>query len=344
MNRLLTPAERMTDRFDQAYTLNFSTIVTLRGPLSEAQLLRALRCLERRHPLLRARVEREGGAPRFVADQAAEIPLHVEQAALDTLLERANETLAPCAWQDAGPHAALIWLQHGPEHGSLLLRQHHLVSDGSSGILLMRDLLRFVAQGEPAQVEPLPSPGQDAFFPEDFGALKAQVLEQLQQRPPKPSEALRVSRFEQDQAIEARRSYSCRVQLDQATSQALAQRARAAGASVHGALMAAIARGLADETGHTGSQRLVHPVDLRRYLRELMPAAPAIGDVVGYYVTSVTTEHALQPGDALGPLARAITEGVRAGKAAREPLISAPIRGPLLVERTATLDLAGFRQ
>ncbi|HEX6245016.1 MAG TPA: hypothetical protein VFZ61_29045, partial [Polyangiales bacterium] len=77
---------------------------------------------------------------------------------------------------------------------------------------------------------------------------------------------------------------------------------------------------------------------------ELSPAAPGIGDAVGYYVSSVTTEHALGPGEELGPLARAITQGVRAGKAAREPLISAPIRGPLLVERTAGLDLAGFRQ
>lgn len=334
----------MTDRFDQAYTLNFTSIASVRGPLSEAALQRALRCLEQRHPLLTARIDRSA-EPRFLSAEAAPIPLQVEEAPVDALLARADLTLLPCAWQDAGPHAELIWLRHGTDHASLLLRQHHTVSDGSSGILLMRDLLSFLAQAsEPEQIQPLPSPGQDAFFPEDFAVLRAQALAALQQRPPAAREVLRVRRFDVDDALEHRRTSTRRLRLDRATSQALAQQARLVGATVHGVLIAAIARAIARETGQDKLQRIVHPLDLRRYLRELAPSAPPIGDAVGYYVSSVTTEHLVEAGGALGELARAITQAVRAGKAAREPLLSAPVRGPFLVERTQALEVSAFRQ
>jgi NRPS condensation-like uncharacterized protein len=344
VSRSFVPAERMAERFDKAYTLNFTSIARVTGALSEAALLRALRCLERRHPLLRARIAREGGELRYVYDEAGEIPLRIEQATPDALLARAALTLRPCAWSDAGPHAELIWLRHDAERSSLLLRQHHVVSDGSSGIVLMRDLLRFVAEGDPARVTPIPSPGQDAFFPESFAALRAATLEKLKQKPVPGPEVLRLSRFEPGEVAEARSAKIRRLQLDVDESEALALRARRAGATVHGALMAAIARAIAQETGRTALQRIVHPVDLRRYLRELEPGGTPIGEAVGYYVSAVTTEHSVDADASLDSLAHAITTGVRAAKAASEPLIAAPIRGPALVERTRAMDIAAFRE
>lgn len=169
------------------------------------------------------------------------------------------------------------------------------------------------------------------------------MLEKLRAGPPPARKALRLSRWE-DASFGARRAYTRRLRLSAPASDALARRARQAGATVHGAIMAAFALAIAQETGESDLQRMAHPVDLRRYLRERDPSAPAIPDVMGYYVSSITTEHEVQPDSALEPLAREITQAVRAAKAGREPPWTAPVRGPLLVERTRDLDIDAFRE
>jgi hypothetical protein len=333
----------MADRFEPAYTQNFTTVATVHGALSAERLERALRSLERRHPLLRARVDRGGGEPSFVVGEAKEVPLLLAQASEQELLELVARTLEPCAWGDAGPHAELTWVQHGDERSSLLLRQHHLVSDGGSGIIAMRDLLSLIDDPALERVEPVPSPGQDAFFPPSFSQLRRTVLEQINAGAPRAREALRISCW--DHPSPAVRRTSClRLRLTELESSAIAVRARREVATVHGTLMAAFALAIAQETGRAGLQRLTHPVDLRRYLRELEPTCPSIPDAMGYYVSSLTTEHEVHGHEALGVLAREITQAVRAAKSAREPLWTAPIRGPLLVERTRDLDVNAFRE
>lgn len=333
----------MADRFEPAYTQNFTTIATVRGALDARRLERALRCLERRHPLLCARVDRSASEPRFVGGEAKSVPLFRVQAAEQELPELMAGTIEPCVWHDAGPHAELTWVEHDDQRSSLLLRQHHLVSDGGSGIIAMRDLLAYLEDPGLERIQPLLSPGQDAFFPASFAELRRTVLEQASVKAPRPPEALRISRWP-DSATAARRACCLRLRLGERESSGLALRARRDGATVHGALMAAFALAIARETGRAGLQRLVHPVDLRRYLRELDPTSPPIPDAMGYYVSSLTTEHEVQGDAALGVLAREITQAVRAAKSAREPLCAAPIRGLLLLERTRDLDPSAFRE
>jgi NRPS condensation-like uncharacterized protein len=332
----------MADRFEPAGTQNFTTITTLRGVLSEERLARALCCLEKRHPLLRARIDRSEPEQKFVAGEAREIPLFVVQASEAELPALIARSIEPCAWNELGYHAQLSWVQHAPEHSSLLLRQHHLVSDGGSGILAMRDLLNFLDDPDLERVEPLPSLGQDAYFPASFAQLREKVLEQIRAGKPPAPKPLRLSRWE-DASPTSRRAYVRPLRLSEQASDALAHRARKDGATVHGALMAAFALAIAQETGESGLQRLTHPVDLRRYLREYEPSCAAIPEVMGYYVSSVTTDHEVHGSSELGALAREVTEAVRTAKADREPLWSAPIRGPLLIERTRDLDVNAFR-
>lgn len=334
----------MADRFDRAYTLNFAPVVTIRGPLTESELRRALRCLERRHPLLRARIDRGGPALRFVMEEAAEIPLIVRDVPSEHVLEQAALSIEHCAWPDAGPRAELYWLRHAPSHSTLLLRMHHVTSDGSSGILAMRDLLGFVAEGEPTRVEPLPSPGQEAFFPRGHAATRARFLEAAAKGVAQSKSEVvpfRLARMTEG-SLEARRAHVRRLRLDADASARLIQAARRDGATVHGVLMGAVSLAIAQEHGAPGLHRLSHPVDLRRYLRELDPSSTPIGDAVGYYVSAVTTDHWVGGSERLGEVARAVTAAVRAAKQYGEPLLTAPIRGPLLIERTRELDDASF--
>lgn len=343
MNRPLVPAEQMADRFDRCYTLNFTTVAELRGPLSEDGLVEALRCLERRHPLLRARIDRDGPVLAFVLGEASELALTVVDAERGQVPALVRASIEHSVWDDAGPRGELVWLRHGQDWSTLLLRLHHVVSDGSSGMLAMRDLLTFVAAPELSSVEPLASPGQDSFFPASHAAQREAFLAAPAPRGGAAVEPpFRLSNFGQSSWTE-RRVISHRIQLDPAQSTALAARARVDGATVHGALCAALAQSIALERGEVCRQVLAHPVDLRRFLRELDPAAPPIGDRVGYYVSAVASEHTVGGGESLGELACAITTQVRAKKEALEPLLTAPIRGPLFVERTRTLSLDALR-
>lgn len=86
----------MADRLDQAYTLNFTHIVSVRGALNAERMERALRCLERRHPLLRARIHRASDALSFTLGEAAPIRLVRMDAPEQRLLELATATLAHC--------------------------------------------------------------------------------------------------------------------------------------------------------------------------------------------------------------------------------------------------------
>lgn len=340
-SRALVPAEWMSDRFDRAYTLNFASVARVRGALSHARLQAALRWLELRHPLLRAKIVRAGEGASFLLGAAEEIPLYVRDVSVEAQTPHLTEALVHRIWPDEGPRAELTWLRHAPDHASLVLRFQHVVSDGSSGVLALRDLLRFVSEPESAPREVVSSLGQEAYFPAQFPALRAAFLERMQtEKKPRPRACLTLSQWDN----EAARAPALRVlQLDAGSAAQLHVRARELGVTLHGLLTAASCLALAQLTGAPALQRLSHPVDLRRYLREAFPEAPSIGEAVGYYVSSVVTEHEVRGDEPLGQLAADITRAVRAAKDTHEPLFATSVQGPLLVERTRELSDEAFR-
>jgi NRPS condensation-like uncharacterized protein len=342
--RPLVPGERMTDVFDRASTLNFTTIASVRGRLSKESLRAALRKLEQRHPLLRARIARDGDAWSFVPGEAAPIELTCVEGAPELVAGLGEASLQHRVWDDRGPRAELTWVRHSADHSSLLLSLHHVVSDGSSGILAMRDLLGFVDQTDDVPVQELPSPGQDHFFPALHAELKASALRALAERPRTPPSVPFRLRSAAASAFEERRAAVTRFRLSLPESQRLFTAAKRNNATVHGVVCAAVSLAIAQESPTPALQQVSHPVNLRRYLSESFPGGPAIGDAVGYYVSSVTTDHTLDAQRDLAELAREINVAVNEKKAAHEPLINAPVRGPLLTERAQSMTAEAFRE
>ncbi|HEY6880893.1 MAG TPA: hypothetical protein VI299_22870, partial [Polyangiales bacterium] len=165
-SRKLVPAERMVDAFDRAATMSFSVVASVRGPLERAQLLSSLRQLEQRHPLLLVRIVREGETVRFDPHGATAIPL--QELAPQAFEAAVASSLDHHVWPDEGPRAVLSWARDG-ERSQLLFRFHHVISDGSAGVVAMRDLLQGLHAPTLARIE---SPGQDAFFPAGHGGLR----------------------------------------------------------------------------------------------------------------------------------------------------------------------------
>jgi hypothetical protein len=321
----------MIDVFDRAATLNFTCVISVRGRLTQAALQVALRKLERRHPLLRARIERRKQGAVFVHHAAAAIPLRVlerEPADWQALVE---SSLVHRIWSDAGPRAELTWLRHGPSHSTLLLTCQHVVSDACSGFVALRDLLGFVA--DPTRVaQPMASPGQSVLYPEQHGdsrwSLRGLKLVASSLTSGKPK------RLRQELRRDAHRSPKVTTLTFSAEhTKRIVQRAREYDASLHGVICAALAKGYI-EAGHwpTASLRLCHPVDLRRYARSQRASQKdnPLQDAVGCYVSSLATEHVVTEHAPLGALAHEITRAVRRKKASGEPWLTLPLTRPWL--------------
>jgi hypothetical protein len=327
--RALSPTERMVDVLDRACTMNFVTVARLRPWPSAESIRRALDKLVVRHPLLGARlVRREGGV--FFEAGSAQIPhrrQRGERAEVDACVA---DCLAHRIWPDDGPRAELIQISHAHGASTLLLNMHHVVGDGSSGILAMRDLVAHLAQPE-LLLPALDAPTLHALLPPDrhpwrsrLKAISLALGEVLSARPYR----LRRDRPEDPRG---RTSRQTTLRFPQTVLDALADRARKDGTTIHGVLSAAALRGVARAAHQTRLHaRMVHPVDMRRYLREVLGCAQGPGDAVGYYVSSLDTNHLLDLAHPLRKLALEVSSGIRAGKARHIPLLTAPLLGPLL--------------
>lgn len=335
-SRALVPAERMVDVFDRASTLNFTTIVTVKGPLDEEELDAALRAVERRHPLLRARYDRK--RHRFVYGEAAPITLRWLDAPKEEIDTFAEASLRHRRWDDDGPRAEVTLLKHALGHATLLVTLHHLVSDGSSGIIVARDILRALSGTLPEGA--VPSPGQNAFFPEGRGGAK-DLFRSLSAM----SKTLGVKPFrlkpERFVGPEERHVRLHAIDLSAEETSRLLERARRASSTAHGVLVAALGRAVAAEGAGERTLRVLHPIDFRRMLDG--KTEKKIGDAVGYYVSSVETDFVVQ-GTALEPLARTISSEVHRRRAAGEPFLSAPSAGKLVNLLGAFMSPARFRE
>lgn len=332
----------MVDVFDRAATLNSTCVATIRGRLSEAALLMALRKLERRHPLLRARIAREGAGASFVMGSAAPIVLRVLDREPADWQALAESSLVHRVWLDAGPRAELTWLRHSPQHSTLLFTLHNLVSDALSGFLALRDLLGFLA--DPSHVpEPVVSPGQRVLYPEQHGDLrwKLRALKLMTSR----VRATKPRRLHKDTRGDVRRSPKlAQVTFTSTQTQSLRSRAREHGSSLHGLICAALAQGYV-EAGHWSSAplRLCHPIDLRRQARSERAHGPSFDAAVGHFASYLDTDHAVSTAVPLAELAREITRAIANKKATGEPWLTGPLVGPTLTRPVAgQRDLARF--
>lgn len=338
LGRRLRPVERMVRVADEAYTLNFATCALLEGNLETPQLRAALAALVRRHPLLGAAVEADHLRMRGVPIELVESGASIE--AVDALLEG---ELRHRRWPSQGPRARCLVVRHTDQLTTLILAFDHLVSDGSSGVLAMRDLLRLLASRE-AEMEPLPSPGMDVFFPAGRGGAKDFVASlaytgrknQLQ----KPFRLRRGNDVGPDERVlRIHRSRFSRHETERMLGYA-----KRAGATMHGLLVAALSLAIAEESGRDGGVpiRVMHPVDMRRYL-DTLPGAGSIGEAIGYYVSSVETDHLVDRGTNAATLSSEVTRAVRSAKERGEPFYTAPTGGRLLVLARTLLGAERFR-
>jgi natural product biosynthesis luciferase-like monooxygenase protein len=132
-----------------AAAYNVAAAVWLDGPLDREAFSRALRAVVARHEALRTRVIEVEGRPRQVVDPADGVALDLRQ--VDLRAEPEPELLVRTVARDEaarpfdlarGPLLRTTLFRVGEERHALLLTVHHLVSDGWSMEILVRDAAR----------------------------------------------------------------------------------------------------------------------------------------------------------------------------------------------------------
>lgn len=177
-------AARLQPEASLAY--NESATLRLSGPLDRDALERALEALLARHEALRATFSGDGESLLV----AGAMPLRMRQRSLATLgeAERQREietTLARSVERpfdlERGPLFSAELLQLGPEEHLLVLDAHHIVCDGWSFGVLVRELGELYAAERQGRTPVLPDADSFAAFALAAGAREASAAAQADQ-------------------------------------------------------------------------------------------------------------------------------------------------------------------
>ncbi|HEU4321576.1 MAG TPA: amino acid adenylation domain-containing protein [Roseiflexaceae bacterium] len=166
---------------------NLPQAVHLRGRLDVAILERSLSEIVRRHEALRSRFESHDGQPVQLIDPAGALPIPVEQvgggqpdermaAVQRRLIEEARRPFD----LEHGPLLRARLFRLGADEHVMLLVMHHIISDGWSNGVLVRELgalYRAFAAGQPAPLAELPLQYAD-YAAWQRGWLQGETLDQ----------------------------------------------------------------------------------------------------------------------------------------------------------------------
>ena len=326
LSRPLGRCEQGTWLMDRGASMNYVVVSRVRGALDEPTLRGALDALQARHPPLRARVEERGGAHAFCSGDVGPIPLRMVEGTATSWVSAAEDELCE-PFPDSGPLLRATFLLEPAEVspaervGTVVLTSHHVVGDGMSAVYVMRDLLdaagrllegrapeaHVVTDTLPLEAR-LPAHARGvrglAHLASFLGRSIAEVV-----RNPSP---VRVRRAREVFA-HSRRPRIEAVLIDAECAAKLAERCRAEGTTVHGALAAAMLLGILADLPEHKAQRggttvsFGNPVNLRPRME------PPVGESLGFHVSMIPFNDRVRADEGLWELARRIRKTVAHG-------------------------------
>ena len=147
--------------------LHETFLLRLRGPLDRAALARAIAAIVRRHDVLRTRFVEHDGTPAQIVDPDATVELRtvgefrgVDPDCDDAFAAEVRAIAAQPFELDRAPLMRAVLFELADDDSALLVVNHHLVSDGWSRTILLRELAalyRAEHDGTAAGLAPLSS-------------------------------------------------------------------------------------------------------------------------------------------------------------------------------------------
>ena len=268
----------------QPMTLNAAITARITGPLTQERLRAALDRIGERHPLLavRAVADADGGA-YFTDEGAPPISLRVVDRVndLDWVAESDRDTRRKTSYLTERM-IRCIWIRGG-DVSDLILVCDHIVADGRSAIIVLRDLLSLLA--DPAMsIEPILAPPVPELVPPE-------VLERIRaaygapqgeegQPPGTPTPGTPAAAPRPPQALGP--ACIAPFELSAPETSALVERCRSERVTVQAAICAAFLTPFAEREPDRPVRRAEIPVDLRsRFSR---PVGDSYGNMIGLKV------------------------------------------------------------
>ncbi|AYZ35033.1 hypothetical protein EGY07_05335 [Chryseobacterium indologenes] len=266
MKRRLMMVERIM-YVDSKTPLNVIFTARISGQLPEENFRLALDKIQQKHALLRVSIdEKTGQYPFFIEQQdISSIPVRITQRETESDWLYESET----EWfrlfdDDKKPLARLVWVK-GKETSEILWVMPHCISDGTTGVTLMRELLQLLDNPDAELLPYEPFESVDDFLPSDFNAgtrkfkarfylLFARFFFMLQSKSKKRNLG---------------KNYALHRKLDPQTTAQITEKCKANGISVHALLCAAFMQAFRDVQGEKAKGKVISPVDVRHFIPEI---------------------------------------------------------------------------
>ena len=328
---------------EQSVTVFHAVVVEVKGATTIEQWKDALDAMQIRYPLLSASIRKvPGKRPFFEKVRGVSMPLRIAPLKDSLVLEEEMEGVLQKSFGDGSGPLTRATLFHSQDRSVVLFATHHSSMDGKSHLLLVQDLLASVAGedlGEPLEVQP--GLGQLLGLP-----ASAAYVKKLEGRSVAPEDGAGGEVFK----VRVQR-----LQLAEAETEALLQRAKEEGTTVHAALVAALtlAGKRYSDAWKVGPVRCMSPIDMRRALG-LPDAAglllslhhgpvPAQEGASFWHIARAVRENMLpaQSADGARHVLGAMSSSVAEEHNARDLYESSILNGPLLHELMVT-NYAGY--
>lgn len=248
MRRKLSAVEHTIDG-------NIVYFVRLEGTIDATRLKYALSCVQRKHPALRTLIRKERDGLYYEEDSAPPVPVRVAVRLEDNQYRRECQRELTTVFPFDQPQLRAVCLEAAQET-DLLLTTSHRICDGMSMLTIVREVLRLLHADE----ELVP-----------YTAISTQDMIG-DYSPPQPWKRKLQASFlngllrliPQSRRTPENNEYSLEWCADRAFSDALKQRCKAEGVSIHSALVVALDRAMSTVLGKKSPAWIESPMDARR--------------------------------------------------------------------------------
>lgn len=239
----------------------------IKGEIPEQNFKTALEKIQQKHALLRVVIDSKSEKyPFFIEEKdIAPIPLRiVERKTDEDWLTESQKEWKILFEEEKTPLARVVWVR-GQDVSEVFWAIPHCISDGTTGVTLMKELLQLL--DDPAlELEPYePFSSVDEFLPSHFNVKSKKFKARLY---------LTFARFffmlqQKSKKRNLGKDYVLHQKLDTATTFQITERCKANGISVHALLCSAFMQAFREVKGKEAKGKVISPVDVRHFIPEI---------------------------------------------------------------------------
>ena len=239
----------------------------IKGEIPEQNFKTALEKIQQKHALLRVVIDSKSEKYPFFIEEKDIAPIAlriVERKTDEDWLTESQKEWKILFEEDKTPLARVVWVR-GQDVSEVFWAIPHCISDGTTGVTLMKELLQLL--DDPSlELEPYePFSSVDEFLPSHFNVKSKKFKARLY---------LTFARFffmlqQKSKKRNLGKDYVLHQKLDKATTFQITERCKANGISVHALLCSAFMQAFQEVKGKEAKGKVISPVDVRHFIPEI---------------------------------------------------------------------------